>query len=65
MARLTVLFIRYFPHLLVMLGMLTAGSMWNTDHPAASFPDILIPIAMVAVGVGLAFIWPPHRRRRR
>ncbi|WP_267882374.1 hypothetical protein [Streptomyces sp. NRRL B-24484] len=39
--------------------------MVNTDDPAASFPDILTPIAVVALGVVLAFVFPPDGRRRR
>ncbi|MFB8242354.1 hypothetical protein ACFC58_38075 [Kitasatospora purpeofusca] len=65
MALLTLRFIRYFPHLLVIVGFLTAAPMVNTDDPAASFPNLFAPIAVVAVGVILAFVFPPHGRRRR
>ncbi|MET9611781.1 hypothetical protein [Kitasatospora indigofera] len=58
-------FIRYFPHALIIVGFLTAGPMVNTDDFAASFPDLFAPIAMVAVGVILAFVFPPRGRRRR
>lgn len=65
LALLTRRFIRYFPHLLIIVGSLTAGPMVNTDDPAASFPNVFAPIAVVAVGVILAFLFPPHGRRRR
>ncbi|MFD5922294.1 hypothetical protein ACFVYP_36750 [Kitasatospora sp. NPDC058201] len=67
MARLTLKFIRYLPYLLIIVGVFTAGPMVNTDNLAASFPNILAPIGVVALGVLLAFVWPPHNgiRRRR
>ncbi|MFF2619737.1 hypothetical protein [Kitasatospora sp. NPDC058046] len=58
-------YIRYFPHMLVIIGGLTAGPMVKTHDLAASFPRLLAPIAVVAVGVILAFVFPPHGRRRR
>ncbi|MEV7929664.1 hypothetical protein [Kitasatospora sp. NPDC088779] len=65
MAPITLKVIRYGPHLLVIVGMFTAGALWNTGNPAASFPNVLAPIAVVATGVVLAFVFPPHGRRRR
>ncbi|MFD9061646.1 hypothetical protein ACFVZ3_09020 [Kitasatospora purpeofusca] len=65
LALLTLRFIRYFPHLLVIVGFLTAGPMVNTDDPAASFPNLFAPIAVIAVGAILAFVLPPRGRSRR
>ncbi len=62
---LTLRFIRHFPHLLIIVGCLTAGPMVNTDDPAASFPNLFAPIAVVALGVVLSFVLPLHGRRRQ
>ncbi|WP_329611463.1 hypothetical protein [Kitasatospora herbaricolor] len=62
MARLTLMFIRYFPHLLIIVGALTAGPMVNTDDLAASFPNLFAPIAVFALGMILAFVFPPARQ---